>query len=224
MTTINFKKHLLLGINILLIFLSSNLYSQEVKSVRRTIEGISTIRETIDQNKEFNFFRDWTKIAKLKSGIGETVELFPIIFSIPEKKIELHGLQLDVEVKPQKAAVEVRNSGASFNIINKNFIKRSIFIDKPDVARLIAGIQKEVIPELKATYKKKSKEYVFKCKELFFSFFIYEKKARITMHVADYGPNGSEVSNEQIEFWTESNVDDIPEFLETIKAFHASMK
>ena len=100
----------------------------------------------------------------------------------------------------------------------------SIFIDKNEVGRLISGIQKEVLPELKATYKKKSKEYVFKSKELFFSFFIYEKKARITIHVADYGPNGNEVSSEQIEFWTESNVDDIPEFLEIIKALYATMK
>jgi len=204
---------------------SSSIFGQEVRHVKRLLDGgVSIIRETIDQNKELNFYRDWNKIAKLKSGIGETVEFFPVILSIPEKKIELHGLQLDIEVKPQTAAIEVRNSGSVFNIANKNFIKRSIFIDKNEVGRLISGIQKEVLPELKATYKKKSKEYVFKSKELFFSFFIYEKKARITIHVADYGPNGNEVSSEQIEFWTESNVDDIPEFLEIIKALYATMK
>ena len=81
---------------------SSSIFGQEVRHVKRTLDGgVSIIRETIDQNKELNFYRDWNKIAKLKSGIGETVEFFPVILSIPEKKIELHGLQLDIEVKPQ---------------------------------------------------------------------------------------------------------------------------
>jgi hypothetical protein len=61
---------------------------------------MSVIRENIIQYKEFNFFRDWSKIATLKSGIGEKVELFPVSFSVPDKKVELYGLQLDVEVKP----------------------------------------------------------------------------------------------------------------------------
>ena len=70
-----------------------------------------------------------------------------------------------------------------------------------------------------------SKEYVFKTKELFFSFLIYEKTARITIHIMDYGPLGDGMAaGEQIEFWTESKVDEIPELLETIKSFYASMK
>jgi hypothetical protein len=109
-------------------------------------------------------------------------------------------------------------------LLNKNFIKRSIFIDKADVLRLITGIQRDVIPEINSVYKKKSKEYVFKSNELFFSFFIYEKKARITMHIVDYGPSGFSMDGDEIEFWTESRVDDIPAFLETIKSFYATMK
>ena len=215
-----------LFIAICALFFSLNTFSQEVRQVKRTIvgSGASIIRENIDYNKEFNFFRDWTKIALLKSGIGETVELFPVVFIVPDKKIELHGLQLDVEVKPQKAGIEIQNSGSIFNLVNKNFIKRSIFIDKADVLRLITGIQRDVIPEINSVYKKKSKEYVFKSNELFFSFFIYEKKARITMHIVDYGPSGFSMDGDEIEFWTESRVDDIPAFLETIKSFYATMK
>ena len=44
------------------------------------------------------------------------------------------------------------------------------------------------------------------------------------MHIADYGPRGDVLSDEEIEFWTESNVDDIPQFLETIKVFYSTMK
>jgi hypothetical protein len=70
-----------------------------------------------------------------------------------------------------------------------------------------------------------AKEYVFKTKELFFSFLIYEKTARITMHIMDYGPLGDgRDAGDQIEFWTESKVDDMPELLETIKAFYTTMK
>ena len=202
------------------IYFSNISYSQ----VQRAIDGKSIIRENIIQNTEFNFFRDWSKIAIFKSGIGETVELFPIVFSIPDKKIELHGLQLDAEVKPQEGSLAVRNSGGMFTI-NKNFIKRSIFIDKADVSKMISYIQRDIIPNLKSSYKKKSKEYVFKTKELFFSFLIYEKTARITMHIMDYGPLGDgRDAGDQIEFWTESKVDDMPELLETIKAFYTTMK
>jgi len=45
------------------------------------------------------------------------------------------------------------------------------------------------------------------------------------MHVVDYGPAGFDPgANEQIEFWTESRVDDIPEFLQKIKEIYATMK
>jgi hypothetical protein len=205
---------------ILCIFFSTSSYSQ----VQRSVNGKSLIREKIIEYQEFNFFRDWNKIATFKSGIGETVELFPIIFNVPDSKIELYGLQLDAEVKPREGD-KIINSGFSLGIGNKNFIKRSIFIDKTDVARLIAYVQRDIIPNLKNSYKKKSKEYVFKSKELFFSFYIHEKTARITMHIIDYGPLGDSIGGgDQIEFWTESKIDDIPKFLETVKGFYASMK
>lgn len=207
----------------LLLFIFCSTYS--FGQVQRAVEGKSIIRENIMQNNEFNFFRDWNKIATFKSGIGETVELFPIIFSTPDKKNELYGLQLDVEVKPQGGAASMRNSGSMTSLVNKNFIKRSVFLDKEDVAKMISYIQRDIIPNLKTTYKKKSKEYVFKSKELFFSFLIDEKTAKITIHIVDYGPLGdSNGGGEQIEFWTESKIEDIPQFLETIKAFYAAMK
>ena len=86
-------------------------------------------------------------------------------------------------------------------------------------------IERDIIPNLKVTYKNKSKEYVFKSKELFFSFLIKEKVARITVHILDFGPLGDETGGgEQIEFWTESKVDEIPTILETIKLFYSTMK
>ena len=101
---------------ILSIFLASQSIGQQI-----FVDGQSATRKFIGIEPQFNFFRDWSKIAIFKSGIGETVELFPIVFSIPDKKIELHGLQLDAEVKPQEGSLAVRNSGGMFTI-NKNFI------------------------------------------------------------------------------------------------------
>jgi hypothetical protein len=136
--------------------------------VQRAIAGTSFIRENIIANSEFHFFRDWSVIASFKSGIGESVEFFPIIFSVPNTKTETHGLQLDAEVKPRDN--QMKNSVSGFRLKNKDFVKRSVFIDKTEVGKMIAYIERDIIPHLKDTYKNKSKEYVFKSKEMFFSF------------------------------------------------------
>ena len=94
-------------------------------------------------------------------------------------------MQLDAEVKPQEGSLAVRNSGGMFTI-NKNFIKRSIFIDKADVSKMISYIQRDIIQNLKSSYKKNLKNMFLKIKN--FSFLIYKKTARITMHIMDYGP------------------------------------
>ena len=68
-------------------------------------------------------------------------------------------------------------------------------------------------------------EYVYKCKEMFMSFLIDEKTLRITMHIVDYGPLGDgKGAGEQIEFWTESQVETIPKFLSSIKDAYSKMK
>ena len=54
--------------------------------VQRAIEGSSVLRKNILVNQEFNFFRDWTTIASFKSGIGETVKMYPIVFDMCAEK------------------------------------------------------------------------------------------------------------------------------------------
>lgn len=191
--------------------------------VQRNVVGQSVIRDNIVANNEFHFFRDWSTIATFKSGIGESVEFFPIVFSVPNTKIELYGLQLDAEVKPRDN--QMRNSFSGVKLRNKDFVKRSVFIDKSEVGKMISYIERDIIPHLKDSYKSKSKEYVFKSKEMFFSFLIDEKDARITIHIVDFGPLGDgNGGGDQIEFWTESKIDDIPKLLATVKGFYASMK
>lgn len=208
----------------LFLFVTSiNVFGQ----VQRAIEGQSIIRDNIIANNEFNFFRDWNNVASFKSGIGESVVLFPLVYSTPDSKITLHGLQLNVFVKRQGQV----NVFVSTNISNfasdygKDFFSRSIFIDKDDVKKMITYIERDIVPNLKTTYKKQSKEYVYKCKEMFMSFLIDEKTLRITMHIMDYGPLGDgKGGGEQIEFWTESQVETIPKFLGLIKDAYSKMK
>ena len=135
--------------------LISNLNAQ----VQRVVDGKSIIRENIIQNTEFTFFRDWTTVATFKSGIGETTTFYPIIFSVPEKNIKLYGLQLDAMVKPQMSSVSYAIGGGvpGASMVNKDFLNRSIFIDKADVYLFIDFLEKQVIPNLKTTYKKQSK-------------------------------------------------------------------
>ena len=45
------------------------------------------------------------------------------------------------------------------------------------------------------------------------------------MHIVDYGPLGDgKGAGEQIEFWTESQVETIPKFLSSIKDAYSKMK
>jgi len=206
---------------LLFLFSSMIVHSQ----VQRAISGTSIIRENIIANTEFHFYKDWSKMGLFKSGIGESVEIFPIIFNtVNTPKIELYGLQLDAEVKPRNNEMKNPLYGG-FGLKNKDFIKRSIFIDKPEVGKMINYIERDIIPHLKDTYKEKSKEYVFKTREMFFSFLINEKDARITMHITDFGPLGDGAGGgDQIEFWTETKIEDMPKFLSTIKTFYSQMK
>jgi len=219
------KKQIILGIFITINFFTVFKLNAQVQ---RTIEGTSIIRDNIIKNNEFNFLRDWNKVAIFESGIGESVQVFPVKFSSPDGKINLFGLQMYAFVKPQVGTI-IQVSGNNVSGIGrrfKGFIQRSIYIDKEDVSKMITFMERDIMPNLKVTFKKKSQEYVYKCKEMFFSFLIDENDLRITMHLNDYGPygDGRGASGEQIEFWTESQVKEIPNFLKEVKDAYSKMK
>jgi len=219
------KKQTILGVIIAISFFAVTKINAQVQ---RNIDGTSIMRENIIKYNEFNFSRDWNKIAKFESGIGESVQVFPVKFSSADGKITLFGLQMNAFVKPQEGTtfrVSVNNlSGLGRKY--KGFIQRSIFIDKEDVNKMITFIERDIIPNLKVKFNNKSQEYVYKCKEMFFSFLIDENDLRITMHLSDYGPygDGRGATGEQIEFWTESQVKEIPDFLNEIKTAYSNMK
>jgi hypothetical protein len=194
--------------------------------VQRAVDGSSIMREQIMLTQEFNFFRDWNDVAKFESGIGESVQVFPVKYESADGKVQLHGLQMYAFIKPEGTAFKISTNLSGLGKFGKGMVQRSIFIDKDDVARMITFIERDIVPNLNKSFKKQSKEYVYKCREMFFSFLIDEKELRITMHLSDYGPygDGRGSTGEQVEFWTESQVDEIPEFLKSIKDAYSKMK
>ena len=131
---------------IILFFASTTLFGQ----VQRVIDGQSVIRDNIIANSEFNFFRDWSNIASFKSGIGESVMLFPVIYSSPDGKVVLHGLQLNAFVKRQVTSTtfvstNVSNFAAAYA---KEFFSRSVFIEKDDVKKKITSLELDNIQNL----------------------------------------------------------------------------
>ena len=209
---------------LLALFIISSLSIQA--QVQRAVEGSSLIREQIIQTQEFNFFRDWNNVAMFKSGVGESVQIFPIKFSSVDGKVQLHGLQMYAFIKPEGTTFRISSNYSGVAKGSKGLVQRSIFIDKDDVGRMITFIERDIVPNLETTYKRQSKEFVYKCKEMFFSFLIDENELRITMHLSDFGPygDGRGSTGEQVEFWTESQVDEIPDFLKSIKEAYSKMK
>lgn len=209
--------------NIFIILFLLSFITSAVSQVQRSVEGSSIIRKYIQLDDEFHFTRDWNISASFKSGIGESVKLFNIIYVTPDNKIKLLGLQMDVKVKKRDEVTKVVNSSFS-SFFDKEFVYRSIFIDKDEVDEMIIYIERDIVPNIKKQFKNISKEYVFKSKEMFFSFLIDEKDARISIHIIDYGPLGDgNGGGDQIEFWTESKVDEIPDFLDRLKQLRKKM-
>ena len=193
--------------------------------VQRAIIGHSIIRDNILANYEFDFFRDWNTVATFKSGIGESVTFYPVTFSVADKNIKLFGLQVDILVRSREQNGYVVGGIARVSGMPKmELIERAIFIDKNDAIGFAEYLKNQVVPNLKKKYKKQSKEYIFKSREMFFSFLIDENKARITMHFSDFGPHGNVAGGREIEFWTEAKIDDIPVLLAKIEAFIELMK
>ena len=194
-------------------------------NAQRLVEGTSIIRQNYIYQKEFSFERNWKIIGKFKSGAGESLEVFPIIFSTPDGKVKLHGLQINAFIKPAGAvgAGGFDQSGIKLNLGGSTALtKISNFIDKEDLNNMIIFIKRDIIPNLKTKLKKESKEFVFKTKEIFFSFLIDEKDLRITFHLSGYNSLGDNSGGES-EFWTESQVDEMPDFLKALEEAYSKM-
>tara|TARA_B100000809_G_C15086710_1_gene511732 strand:- start:1091 stop:1633 length:543 start_codon:yes stop_codon:yes gene_type:complete len=154
----------------------------------------SSTRKFIDEAQFTRINKDWTTIAEFKSGIGEFVNFYPIeVINLKtgEKRV---ALQLDMFIKNPD-------------------INKTAWIGLEEINEFISFIEENVIPNLELRFKDKSSEFIFKANEMTLSYFVYEKKRRLTIKLNSY--DDSEIKN--YTFWTETQVNKIPRLLEILK-------
>ncbi|SRX55471.1 hypothetical protein [Aequorivita sp. CIP111184] len=154
----------------------------------------SSTRKFIDEAQFTRINKDWTTIAEFKSGIGETVEFYPIEVINLKTGEKRNALQLDMNIK-------------------KPEVFKTAWIGMEEINEFISFIEDNVIPNLDLRFKDKSSEFIFKANEMTLSYFIYEKSRRLTIKLNSY--DDSEFKN--YTFWTETQVDKIPRLLEILK-------
>jgi hypothetical protein len=154
----------------------------------------SSTRVFIDKAQFTQINKDWTTIAEFNSGIGEYVNFFPIEVIDLKTNQKVNALQLDMYIK-------------------KPEVYKTAWVGLDEVDEFVQFIEKNVIPNLDLKFKKKSTEYIFKAKEMTFSYIVDEKRKRITIWLNNYEKEGQT----NYSFWTETQVDEIPELLKVLK-------
>ena len=154
----------------------------------------SSTRKFIDEAQFTRINKDWTTIAEFKSGIGETVEFYPIEVINIKTGEKRNALQLDMKIKQPD-------------------VFKTAWIGLEEINEFIGFIEDNVIPNLDLRFKDKSSEFIFKANEMTLYYFVYEKKRRLTIKLNSY--DDSEFKN--YTFWTETQVDKIPRLLEILK-------
>jgi hypothetical protein len=154
----------------------------------------SSTRKFIDEAQFTRINKDWTTIAEFKSGIGEYVNFYPIEVINLKTGEKRNALQLDMYIK-------------------KPEVYKTAWIGLEEINEFVSFIEENVIPNLDLKFKDKSSEFIFKANEMTLTYFIYEKKRKLTIKLNSY--DDSEFKN--YTFWTETQVDKIPRLLEILK-------
>ncbi|WP_136668313.1 hypothetical protein [Flavobacterium sp. H122] len=154
----------------------------------------SSTRKFIDKAQFTRINKDWTTIAEFKSGIGEYVNFYPIEVIDLKTGEKVNALQLDMYIK------------------NPDILKTA-WVGIDEVEEFITFVENNVIPNLDLKFKDKSAEFIFKAKEMTFSYFVYEKVRKITIKLNSY--DNDKILN--YTFWTETQVDKIPRLLTVLK-------
>lgn len=154
----------------------------------------SSTRKFIENAQFTQINKDWNTTAEFSSGLSEYVKFFPIEVIDLKKNIKINALQLDMYIKNPETY-------------------KTVWVGLDEVDEFIDFIETNVIPNLDLKFKKKSTEYIFKAKEMTFSYIVDEKRKRISIWLNNYDKGG--LAN--FSFWTESKVDQIPELLKVLK-------
>ena len=155
----------------------------------------SSTRKFIEEAQFTRIDKDWTTTALFKSGIGEHVKFYPIeVINLKTGEI-VKALQLDMYIK-------------------KPEVYKTAWIGLEEIDEFVSFIETHVIPNLELKFKDKSSEFIFKANEMTLSYFVYEKKRRLTIKLNSYDDDDL-VKN--YTFWTETQVGKIPNLLKVLK-------
>jgi hypothetical protein len=171
---------------ILFLMISTMTFSQNVESSTRIF---------IDNANFTRINRVWANMAEFKSGIGESVQFYPIEVINLKSGEKTKALQLDMNIK----------NPAVF---------KTAWVGIEEINELITFIEKYVIPNLKVKFNNTmSSEFIFNANEVTLSYLVYENKKRLTIKLNSY--DDSRYKN--YTFWTETKVNRIPRILEMLK-------
>jgi len=160
----------------------------------------SDTRKFIENAEITKVNRDWNGLAEFRSGLGESVNFFPVEAIDLKTNKSIKSIQMDMYVITQ-------TEGKSYN-----FSKTS-WIDLDEVDEFVKFIEQYVIPNLKErTEMNKSVTYIFNSKEIIFSFKIENASRKISIYLKDNG-----ITDYKHYFWTESQVNKIPDLLKVLK-------
>ena len=190
----------------------------EVSETRNFIKNAATVRIN----------KDWTLVAEFKSGIGETVQFFPVQIVDLKTGTTRNALQVDLQVKTKGggaglAALGILAAGAgaaagnaAATVAGSSLMSQSVspdgiahlWVDKDQVNEMILFLEQNIIPNLSTKYEDKSSEFIFTADEIIFKFLIHEKRKRLSIILND---------DDGYEFWTESRAGEIGDLLPILK-------
>jgi hypothetical protein len=182
------------------------------------VDGYSEARKFVGQQEKFSFFRDWSFQAEFTSGIGEYVRFFPVELKNLQTGEKLNALQLEMLIKEEK------NSSTQKHLLvglKAGEIKSTAYLSLLEVDAFINFLEKSVTPNMSLSFSKKSSEFVFKSKEMVFKYQIIEKDKRIVISIPEIDPDTQKSNGAFLYFWTERNVDDIPQLIKTLKTIRS---
>jgi hypothetical protein len=145
--------------------------------------------------------RDWTTVATIKSGTGETVSFFPI---------EITNLKTGQKIKALQVDMSTKCGGFAYY--------KSSWIDVNEIAEFITFIESFVIPRLSTrTADNRSNTYIFNSKEIVLKYLVHDKDSwnRLSVYLKDEG-----AINEQCYFWTETQIGKLTELLSVLKTLN----
>ncbi|SHE79822.1 hypothetical protein [Chryseobacterium sp. OV279] len=160
----------------------------------------SSTRKFIDGADFTQVNKNWNITADFRSGMGEEVSFFPVEAINLKTNQKIKSIQVDMDAK------------YDFMGKSRRFFKTS-WLDLNEVEEFIQFIELYVIPNIKdKTEKKQSTTYIFNSKEISFNFYIEKNTRRISIYLKDFG-----VTDNEHYFWTESQVNKIPELLDVLR-------